>query len=113
MHDSQAVMEGRVGFATGSVGVQAAAGGTANSSRVAPDHSNWMQQQQYQPFHAPVSSEAKASSSSKGGLKSKQQQPAAALPPVNHLFGTDGCLRSHLIQEVPMRLASYHLILLI
>ncbi len=97
MRDFQAVMEGRVGFAAG---VQASSGGTANSVRGASEAIHWMKQQQYQPVHAPVSSETKASFSSKAALKTKQQQPSATLPQVNHLFGNDGCLRSHLIQEV-------------
>jgi hypothetical protein len=102
-------MEGRVGFAAGTAGAQAAGGGAANAVRGgAPDPSNWMRQQQYQ--HVPVSSESKSSFSARGGLKVKQpmpqqqQQPTTSVPPVIHLFGSDGCLRSHLVQEVTPQL---------
>jgi hypothetical protein len=102
----QAVMEGRVGFGSGSAGLQVTAGSATNSLRSASDPSNWMKQQPYVPAQVPILPETLSLNYSKGVLTSKQpqqQQPAAALPPVNHLFGSDGCLRSHLIQEVPRR----------
>jgi hypothetical protein len=105
---SQAVMEGRGGLAMGNVGVQSVGGAVFNASRGTPD--NWMKQQQQQQQQQPVigTSESKSAFMAKGMQKGKppsvpQQQQShttASMPSVNHLFGSDGCLRSHLIQEV-------------
>ena len=99
----QAVMEGRAGFG---VGVQAAVGGAVSVSRAVLESSNGAKQP------ALSYTDPKSAFSTKGMQKIKQQpvfqqppvqqqQPAASAPPVNFLFGSDGCLRSHIIQEVP------------
>lgn len=95
-------MEGRAGFG---VGVQAAVGGAVGVSRAVVEPSNGAKQP------ALSYTDPKSAFSTKGMQKVKQQpvfqqppllqqQPAASVPPVNFLFGSDGCLRSHIIQEV-------------
>ena len=103
----QAVMEGRAGFG---VGVQSvvggAVGGAVGVSRAVLEPGNGVKQP------ALSYTDPKSAFSTKGMQKIKQQpvfqqppvqqqQPAASVPPVNFLFGSDGCLRSHIIQEVP------------
>ena len=103
----QAVMEGRAGFG---LGVQAAVGSAVSVSRAVLEPSNGAKQP------ALSYTDPKSAFSTKGMQKIKQQpvfqqpplqqqqqqqQPAASVPPVNFLFGSDGCLRSHIIQEVP------------
>ena len=99
----QAVMEGRAGFG---LGVQAAVGSAVSVSRAVLEPSNGAKQP------ALSYTDPKSAFSTKGTQKIKQQpvfqqpplqqqqQPAASVPPVNFLFGSDGCLRSHIIQEV-------------
>ena len=98
----QAVMEGRAGFG---LGVQAAVGSAVSVSRAVLEPSNGAKQP------ALSYTDPKSAFSTKGMQKIKQQpvfqqppllqpQPAASVPPVNFLFGSDGCLRSHIIQEV-------------
>ena len=103
----QAVMEGRAGFG---LGVQAAVGGAVSVSRAVLEPSNGAKQP------ALSYTDPKSAFSTKGMQKIKQhpvfqqpplqqqqqqqQRPAASVPPVNFLFGSDGCLRSHIIQEV-------------
>jgi hypothetical protein len=98
-------MEGRGGLAMATGGGQAAGAAAAHASRPVPEPGNWMKQQQP---HVLATSDSKAAFFAKGIQKAKQPylpqqqhlQPSPIASPVNHLFGSDGCLRSHLVQEV-------------